>query len=377
MKFLRSLLVSFIVVSIMLSSFVFPASADGDFYWKEHDKAYITFVFDDGQENIEFTQQMFDLFYNYQFPMCCAVVSSKTVNNDKVIDLLRNIEKFGGEIMSHCYNHIPIDETNSNIQNIEKQFGWSYKALTKLGFNITGIIETGNGGGEKKANYEMMEPIVRKYYKYSNAYGTSIQYKGTSYGENRHWLSDYTPGNIEKRIDKAVENKEWIMISAHSFKEYSLENMEKLVSYIDSLGKDKVGVVTWRYMYEKFGVYSGPQIPAKTVLDEIEEEKKIEEGVSSSTSNVTSSEENSSKDISSQNVSSEEELIGMDDSDFVNNTTNTIVTSTETNVSSEANNNIKQDNDFISLTTILLISIPAVLVLIAVAIILILKLRKK
>lgn len=375
MKFVRIIFITLVVISVMLTSFIIPASAESDFYWKEHDKAYITFVFDDGQENIEFTQQMFDLFYNYQFPMCCAIVSSKVVNNEKVINLLKNVEKFGGEIMSHCYNHIPIDETNSDIQNIEKQFGWSYKTLTKLGFNINGIIETGNGGGEKKANYEMMEPIVRKYYKYSNAYGTSVQYKGTSFGENRHWLSDYTPGNIEKRIDKAVENKEWIMISAHSFKEYSFENFERLVSYIDSLGKDKIEVVTWKYMYENFGVYSGPQIPTQTVLDEIAEEIKSEEAASD-ISDVTSSEEVSSKEISSQSVSSEE-LIEMDDSDFVNNTTNTIGTISETTVSSEVNSNIEQKDNFINTTTILLISIPAALVLITVAVILIIKLRKK
>lgn len=366
MKSVKRIICFIASLIILISCVCVPVSAEGDFYWKEHDKAYITFVFDDGQENVEFTQQVFDMFYNYGYPMCCAVVSSKVVGNEKVISLLKNVEKFGGEIMSHCYTHTPIDETNSNVQNIERQFGDSYKDLAKLGFKVNGIIETGNGGGEKSANYEMMEPIVRKYYKYSNAYGTSIQYKGTSFGENRHWLYDYSPiENTKKLIDKTVENKEWIMISAHSFKDFSEDNFIELLSYIKELGKDKVEVVTWNYMYENFGVYKGPEIPTKEVLDEIEAEIEAEKNTTSEVSISVSSAESSS--VSS--VVSEEALIEMDDVDFSNSVENEITTSSK--------NEVTQTEAGLPTTAIIAIVVGCfALVFIVAAVIIVIKIKK-
>lgn len=366
------LIITFSCVSV-------PASAEGDFYWKENDKAYITFIFDDS--NMPFTQIVYDMFSSYNMPMCCAVVSSVVSKDEEILALLRQIEKSGGEILSHCYNHVPIEAHNSTVKNIEQQFGVSYKTLTKLGFNINGIIETGNGGGEKTANYELMEPIVRKYYKYSNAYGTSAQYKGNN---GRNWLFDYNASTAKKRVDKAVERKEWLWFSAHDFDDFPEECFKELLQYIDSLGKDKVEVVTYNYMYNNFGVYSGPKIPTQEVLDQIAYEMQFEQGTSSTSSenNTSSKEQSSSSSVSSVITSAtqsemEEELIGMDDVDFSNasESTSGSVSSTSQQVDNDADEqNEKKNNNKIIIVSIAVGAVA--LLLIGAAVFVVLKFKK-
>ncbi len=219
------------------------------FSMKAFDKAYLTFIFDDG--HIGFTKECFELFQSYGMPMGCAIVAAKVMENPEDIDLFLKIEKAGGEIFSHTYNHHALHKDNCTLEKIETELGDSYRALTKLGFKINGIIEAGNGGGENTANYELIETVSRKYYKYSNAYGVSPQYN-----KSRTWLPNHTLESGKKRISQAIENKEWLVISAHHFGEYSKENMTELLKFIDSKGKDKAEVVTWNYVYENFGNFT-------------------------------------------------------------------------------------------------------------------------
>lgn len=286
MKKILSLLICLVLI---ISLATFSASAAGDFRWKELDKAYVSFLFDDRRMDDNFTENVFNIFQSYNMPMCCAVCVDNETNliyDDTSRNLLLDIQKEGGEILSHCYDHKVIRKENSNVEYMEKELGQSYIILTKLGFNITGVIETGaameNGiHPETTADYDLMRPIVKKYYKYSDRYG--LTYDSSDYDRdkyqinnddpyeiNRIWMYYYDENGIKNFINDAIKNKQWITFSAHHFKEFTKGDGQRILNnvlnYIQMQGKDKVEVVTWRQMYEKFGEYTGPQIPSAEAL---------------------------------------------------------------------------------------------------------------
>ena len=250
----------FCVIVIFSSFFVVPSqAAENDFSMKAFDKAYITFIFDDGR--MPFTEECFELFQRFNVPMTCALVANR-VKSD--LDLFLQIQEAGGEIYSHTYSHNALTASTSTAKNIEKELGDSYRVLTGLGFDINGVIETGNGGGEKTANYELIETISRKYYKYSNAYGVSPQYN-----MKRTTLSGKDLNTVINLVNDAINNKKHLTLWAHDFKEFSKSNMTELLDYIDAKGKSKVEVVTWNYIYNKFGRYTGPQVPTAEAIKSV------------------------------------------------------------------------------------------------------------
>lgn len=262
-KFYKIFSLIFCIIVIFSSVFVVPAqAAENDFSMKSFDKAYITFLFDDGR--MPFTKECFELFQQYDMDICCDVVADEVEKNQTVIDLLTEIQKAGGEIVSHTYSHDALTSDNSTLENIEKQLGDSFRVLKGFGFNVNGIVEAGNGGGEKTADYELIETVSRKYYKYSNAYGVSPQYK-----MSRTWLSGKNVHYAKSLVYDAIQNKKWVMFWAHDFSEFSKSDMMELLDYIEGQGKNKVEVKTWNEIYVKFGNYTGPQVPTAAALESV------------------------------------------------------------------------------------------------------------
>ncbi|MBQ4120053.1 MAG: polysaccharide deacetylase family protein [Clostridia bacterium] len=250
------------VISISLFATLTVKAQTNDFTMKAFDKAYITFVFDDGK--MPFSKQCFNLFKGFDMPICYSLIANKILGDEDTANFFKKAQSQGCEILSHTLTHEALHEDNCNLPNIEKQIGDSFKVLTSLGFNVNGIIEVGDGGKEATANYNLIETVTRKYYKYSNAYGVSPQYK-----KERILLKDNTLDSIKLRIDKAISEKEWLVISAHDFTEFSKNNMTELLSYIDSKEESKAKVVTWNYIYKNFGVYTGEEIPSKAVIESV------------------------------------------------------------------------------------------------------------
>lgn len=274
---LKKLLLCLLIVTLAFSSFGITASAETDFKMKSFDKAYITFVFDDG--NMPFTEDCFKLFKSFNMPMCCAVVANRVENNPQVISILKEIEKSGGEILSHTYTHNAFNK-NSTEADFIYEFKNSYIHLSALGFNINGVIETGSGGAEKEANYEAMEAVTREYYKYSDYYGVSPQYQNP-----RTWFVWNTVSSIKSMIDTAIIRKRWIVLAAHNFNEISKNDLTEILSYIQSKPEDKIDVVNWNYIYENFGEYTGPAVPTADALKAVENYKNQLEGNNSSDQN--------------------------------------------------------------------------------------------
>lgn len=256
------LLMMVIIIAISLFITLSVQAATNDFTMKAFDKAYITFVFDDGK--MPFSKQCYQIFEDFKMPMCCALIADKVGADEETASFFKKAQAAGCEILSHTSNHDLLHEDNCNINTVEKLLGDSYRVLTALGFNVNGIIETGNGGDEATADYELIETVSRKYYKYSNAYGVSPQYK-----KERIWLKDNTLDSMKSLIDKAINEKEWLVIAAHDFTEFSKENMTELLKYIDSKGKKNVEVVTWNYVYKTFGNYTGPKVPTTAAIESV------------------------------------------------------------------------------------------------------------
>ena len=286
----------FLIAAIMVFSiFTFGVSADEkDFSMKEFDRGYITFIFDDNV--MPFTEECYKVFKSYNMPMGCAVIANKIERIPQDIALLKEIEKSGGEILSHTYDHTVFVE-NTSMDIIEYQLSKSFTILRGLGFNVNGVIETGNGGGEKKADYKSIENITRKYYKYSNAYGVSSQYN-----KERIWLKDLSTRETKRAIDECIEKKQWLVFSAHNEKEISLDRLAEILSYIKEKGEENVKTVNWSYIYDNFGVYSGAQVPCKEALDKVDEyikaEKERQEALIGNSQNNTQS----SSQVSSGNT---------------------------------------------------------------------------
>lgn len=256
------ILMAVVVIAVLLLASLIVKAEINDFTMREFDKAYITFVFDDGK--MPFSKECYEIFKDFKVPMCCALVANKVSADKETAEFFKEIESAGCEILSHTLSHDVLHEDNCSITNIETQIGDSFKVLTSLGFTVNGVIEVGDDGREATANYNLIETITRKYYKYSNAYGVSPQYK-----KERIWLKDNTLDSIKSRIDNAISEKEWLVISAHDFTEFSKKNMTELLSYIDSKGASKVKVVTWDYVYKNFGVYTGEKIPSKEIMESV------------------------------------------------------------------------------------------------------------
>ena len=239
---------------LLLLTVVFvPAEATESFTWKEFDSGYVTIVFDDGRDC---TATLARMFNEKNIPLSCAIMGKTVVNSSSMVALLKDIQNHGGEILSHTYSHDAFDE-NSTLEEIEKEFSMSYNALTNAGFVVNGIIEAGSGGAEKRVNYDLVEQVVKKYYKYSDCYGTSLQYKSV-----RTWMHGQSLAQLKAKVSRAAKNKEWLILFAHDFNEISQPDLEALLQHIN----DTEGVkgVTYKYMYENFGNYPQKQDFGKT-----------------------------------------------------------------------------------------------------------------
>ncbi len=259
----------FIILTVNIFFNFTTVNAAEDYTMKPLPKGYVTFIFDDA--NMPFTQDVANLFKEYNMPVCCAVPAFKVDKYGALYTVLKDIENNGGEILSHGFHHNAIT-SDAYPEFVEEQLGKAWCHLTKLGFNVNGMIEVGNGGGESTADYKMVEEIARKYYKYSNASGVSAQYK-----KSRRFMNWSTLEGIKGEIKTAADNNEWLILSAHSYNEisndkasYDSTTLREILEYIKSLN-GSIEVVTWNYIYNTYGEYSGPSIPSKEATKSLKE----------------------------------------------------------------------------------------------------------
>ena len=226
--------------------------------YKNFDKAYITFVNDDTTPAVD---QFADLFISKNTPLCFAAVAGNMSDyasngNETRLDVALRVQAAGGEILAHngpviTANTIDDDEFMYNYFVTQK------KLLTRMGLNVNGIILAGGSGqivGDSRS-----AKWVASLYSYSDLLGEKY---ATPYGVDsvyfhyRGSLGNYynDVDKMKAAVDSIVAKKQWQVFYFHNTNEISLANLEALVDYINSIGTDKVEIVTYETMYEKFAV---------------------------------------------------------------------------------------------------------------------------
>ena len=138
------LLMAVTLIAVSLFGIVTVKAETNDFTMKKFDKAYITFVFDDGR--MPFSKQCYELFKDFNMPAGFSLIANKISTDEETADFFKKIEAEGYEILSHTLSHDALHEDNCNLATVEKQIGDSFKVLTSLGFTVNGIIEVGKAG---------------------------------------------------------------------------------------------------------------------------------------------------------------------------------------------------------------------------------------
>ncbi len=233
------------------------------------DKAYITFVNDDANQEVD---KFADLFIENHVPLCLAAIADNLPNyasngKETRLDVALRVQEAGGEILAHNIDVITPD-TIDDTDFMYKYFVTQKKLLTRYGLNIHGIITA--GGSNQMTGDSRSARWVYSLYAYSDLlgerYNTSFEIDSVYY-HNRIGLGSY--GNdlsqIKKKIDSMIENREWGVFYFHGTSEISVENLKEIINYINSKKDSEVEITTYNDMYQKFATReSSIKIPGKT-----------------------------------------------------------------------------------------------------------------
>lgn len=247
---IAGLLSAVVLLVCILSAAPTAAAETVPMTWKPYDKAYVTIVFDDNKADLG---EVYDIVYGeYGFPLCAAVPTATLPRN---LELLHEIEDNGGEILAHGHNHTVL---NNNVPwtTVLNEFANSYNTLAEAGFNVHGTITCGGGGTEDTSEdyRRKIEPVMSRYFDYSNNWGVSTQYY-----HDREWMYGRGPSVIQTLIDTAIDGKEWLVLFAHSLEEVPLKLLRSVLDYLkEQQQAGKLEVVTYRDLHKRFAVWETP-----------------------------------------------------------------------------------------------------------------------
>lgn len=224
--------------------------------YNEFDKAYITFVYESGNDDID---QFADLFISKKAPLSYSVNSETLLNNasnmtETRLDVALRIQKSGGEVLSHN------DQVATADNLYDTEFAYQYFAaarqeLINMGLDVNGIRFT-SGNGQV-----MGSPASAKWayaiYDYSDLYGEPYDgLEGLSSVYNR-WggpgLRDFNDAQeIRTYIDQLIQNRSWSVLYFQGLSDVSTETLSEVLDYISSKGTDEIEIVTYNKMYNRF-----------------------------------------------------------------------------------------------------------------------------
>ena len=208
------------------------------------DKAYLAFVVDDTRNDID---QFADIFEEYKQPLCVAAIPECLKNcssngQETILDVCKRITANGGEILSH--SELPITPDNlTDINVLTKQFAWNRAALEAEGFDINGIMLAG-GAGSADADKSITGAWAKLFYAYSDDYGTE-----EPYSHKRIFIKGLPTEEIIRRIDRAVQNKEFLVLAWHDAQEAGIEKIREILEYIKEIPEENLKVTTYRDYY--------------------------------------------------------------------------------------------------------------------------------
>ena len=248
-----------ITENTILKQNLIDSQKSNDFAWSEFDKVYVTFTVDDGNPDIS---DIATLFENKGVPLCLAIPPTRlqlsTNSGETVLEVCNRVVTNGGEILGHHIGGITSDTSKEEIY--DKLIN-TKKIFLKNNINLQGFITIG-GNNWETADFEYIIDLLRPYYKYNDNYG---RYNDVvQYGQVRKFLVTSKSANREF-IDIALSGGDilptsktnvlkWVSFATHGESDsITLEIFGDIIDYIQSLGNDKIEIVNFKYIYDKFG----------------------------------------------------------------------------------------------------------------------------
>lgn len=219
--------------------------------YKNNDKAYISIIFDDFRTDLS---KVFAIFKEYGLPLVAAVPSNilaKKPNYQESVDLLKEIQDNGGEIMAHGYASGYLT-ASSTYEDAYREIITSKEELAKCGFNVNGWVRPGGSGALENLNG--FQHLVENNYLYASGVESNVSLM--HFGGNRIALSSYTSSSeFQTRIQTAIANKEFVIFYGHTL-DGTEENLtetllRECLQYLKN-NASRLEVVTLKNYYDKF-----------------------------------------------------------------------------------------------------------------------------
>lgn len=220
--------------------------------YKNNDKAYVCIMFDDFRNDLD---KVFKIFKEYDIPLSVAIPSNVLMNKanyQQSVDLLKEIQMSGGEVLAHGYSYGFIN-ANSTFQDAYKEIVLPKEELSKCGFNVNGWVRPGGNGA--LANLNGFQYLVENNYLYAFDVDDSsllMKFGGT----NRLSLPNYTNSSeFIARMESAITHKNFVSYYAHSIDgtdgNLTETILRECLQYLKD-NKDRIEVITPKDYYDKF-----------------------------------------------------------------------------------------------------------------------------
>lgn len=236
-----------------------------DFAWKDMDKVYVTFCFDDANSDIS---DIVNLFKTKSVPCCLAVpppsrLTAQCNNGETVLDVCNKCVENDGEILVHGFNTLTSESTEEDYKSVIID---GKRTLYQNGLDTNGIITIG-GNNWNTADFSKCVKMMRPYYKYSDlyGYGTGV----IQYSHPRSFLSSNVSGNrndIAVAINnfKSTNKGSWVSLACHGTNDLvqggapnNSANVEQAMTVLSDLldwckDRDEVEITTFLSIHDKF-----------------------------------------------------------------------------------------------------------------------------
>ena len=225
--------------------------------YNEFDKAYITFVYEGVNNDID---KFADLFISKNAPLCFSTYSENLLNaaintTETKLDVALRIQKSGGEILSHNNQVVTADKLN-DTEFMYQYFVAARQKLINMGLNVKGIRFT--SGNDQIIGSPASAKWAYSTYKYSDLYGEPYGgLDGLSSVYNR-WggpgLNDFNNDvhEIETYIDQLILDRNWTVFYFQGLSDISIETMSQILDYLQGKESGKIEIVTYNKMYDRF-----------------------------------------------------------------------------------------------------------------------------
>ena len=225
------------------------------FAWKAFDKAYFSFMNDDGRADMYQYKNLCDTYdvpYANAMPWENIKNNAITVDGMSIVDYAKKIVNEGGEIFAHANSYLTSASTEEDIVRL---FVDGKRIIEDaIGTKVYGIIEAG-GSGYSTFDYETGQKFCLAYYAFSDGYGLTPQYKlvrtrllRSNYNSDAEQIAAF-----KAVIDDAITNKKWVRFYCHGTDEVSISVLTSVFDYIATkVDAGDCAWTTWKGMYDTF-----------------------------------------------------------------------------------------------------------------------------